>query len=99
MHNQSSKPSFKLTHYRKIRANVIALGWIGDGMRSPDELLKEAASLNPLKRNGTYDEIAQVVNFLLSDKASYVNGATITVDGGAAVTSYILQKEADMVLG
>jgi 3-oxoacyl-[acyl-carrier protein] reductase len=83
---------------RKIRANVIAPGWIGDGMRSPDELLKEAAELNPLKRNGTYEEIAQIVSFLLSDKSSYINGATITVDGGASATSYILQKEADIVL-
>lgn len=83
---------------RKIRANVIAPGWIGDGMRSPDELLKEAAELNPLKRNGTYDEIAQVVSFLLSDKSSYINGATITVDGGSNATSYILQKEAETVL-
>lgn len=83
---------------RKIRANVIAPGWIGDGMKSPDELLKEAASLNPLKRNGTYEEIAQVVSFLLSDKSSYINGATITVDGGANATSYILQKEAEIVL-
>lgn len=83
---------------RKIRANAIAPGWIGDGMKSPDDLLKEAAELNPLKRNGTYEEIAQVVSFLLSDKSSYINGATITVDGGANATSYILQKEADIVL-
>jgi len=81
---------------RKIRANVIAPGWIGDGMRTPDELLREAASLNPLKRLGSYEEIAQVVSFLLSDKSSYVNGAIITVDGGDRATSYILQKESDI---
>lgn len=83
---------------KKIRANVIAPGWIGDGMRAPEELLKEAAALNPLRRIGTYEEIAQVVNFLISDKSSYVNGAVITVDGGDNATSYILQKEADIIL-
>lgn len=82
---------------RKIRANAIAPGWIGDGMKSPDELLKEAATLNPLKRNGTYEEIAQVVAFLISEKSSYVNGTTITVDGGSSATSYILQKEAEII--
>jgi len=83
---------------RGIRTNVIAPGWIGDGMRSPEELLKEAAGLNPLKRTGTYDEIAQVVSFLLSDKSSYINGSVITVDGGANATTYILQKEAEIIV-
>lgn len=81
---------------KKIRANVIAPGWIGDGMQADEELLKEAASLNPLKRSGSYEEIAQVVSFLLSDKASYVNGSTLVVDGGDMATNYILQKEAGM---
>lgn len=81
---------------KKIRTNVIAPGWIGDGMQASKELLKEAASLNPLKRTGTYEEIAQVVSFLLSDKASYINGTTITVDGGDESTNYILRKESEM---
>lgn len=81
---------------KNIRVNAIAPGWIGDGMQAPKELLKEAAQLNPLKRNGTYEEIAQVVSFLLSEKSGYVNGTTITVDGGDAATNYILQKEAGM---
>lgn len=36
----------------------------------------------PLKRFGKPEEIGQVVEFLLSEKASYVNGASIPVDGG-----------------
>ena len=82
---------------RKIRVNNIAPGWIGDGMQAPQELLKEVAELNPLKRIGTYEEIATVVSFLLSDKASYVNGTTIVVDGGDAATNYILQKEDEIL--
>ena len=81
---------------KKIRVNAIAPGWIGDGMQAPSELLKEVANINPLKRTGTYEEIAQVVEFLLSEKSSYVNGVTITVDGGDSATNYILQKEAEM---
>lgn len=81
---------------KKIRANAIAPGWIGDGMKAPQELLKEVASLNPLKRIGTYEEIAQVVSFLISDKSSYINGTTIIVDGGDASTNYILRKESEM---
>jgi NAD(P)-dependent dehydrogenase (short-subunit alcohol dehydrogenase family) len=81
---------------KKIRVNAIAPGWIGDGMQSPKELLDEAATLNPLKRIGSYEEIAQVVNFLLSDESSYINGTVITVDGGDMATNYILQKEAQL---
>lgn len=80
---------------KRVRVNAIAPGWIGDGMRAPSELLGEAAALNPLKRVGTYEEIAQIVLFLLSDASSYINGTTIVADGGDSATSYILQKEAE----
>lgn len=83
---------------KKIRINAIAPGWIGDGMQSPPELLAEAATLNPLKRVGTYEEIAQVVSFLLSDKSSYINGSIITVDGGDSATNYVLQQEAKLLI-
>lgn len=81
---------------KQIRTNSISPGWIGDGMQSPPELLKEAAKLTPLKRNGTYEEVAEVVAFLLSDKSSYINGTDIVVDGGDSATNYILQQESGM---
>jgi NAD(P)-dependent dehydrogenase (short-subunit alcohol dehydrogenase family) len=80
---------------RKIRSNALALGWVGDGMQSPEGLLKLAADYTPLKRNATYKEVAQVILFLLSDQSSYINGAVIPVDGGDMATNYILQKEAE----
>jgi len=82
---------------RKIRANNIALGWIGNGMQAPEAVLKEAARLNPLERTGKYEEIADVISFLLSSKSSYVNGETIVVDGGDMATNYILQKEGEIL--
>jgi len=82
---------------QKIRVNAVAPGWMGDGMQAPPELLKIAQEQNPLRKIGTYEEIANVVTFLLSDKSSYVNGETITVDGGDMATNYILQQEAELL--
>lgn len=81
----------------KVRVNAIAPGWVGDGMQAPPELLKEAADMNPLKRNGTYEDIAQLILFLLSEKSSYVNGTAITIDGGDTATTEIYLKEAEML--
>lgn len=47
-----------------------------------DAVMAEMARNVPLGRYGTPEEVAAVVLFLLSDAASYVNGATIDVDGG-----------------
>ena len=48
------------------------------------ELLAKAQARIPLRRAGTPEEVAQVALFLASDTASYVTGAIIPMDGGAA---------------
>jgi NAD(P)-dependent dehydrogenase (short-subunit alcohol dehydrogenase family) len=40
------------------------------------------AALTPLRRIGTPDDIASAVEFLLSDRASFISGQTLWVDGG-----------------
>jgi NAD(P)-dependent dehydrogenase (short-subunit alcohol dehydrogenase family) len=49
-----------------------------------DELRRRAEARIPLGRLGTPEEVAQVALFLASDRASYVTGALVPLDGGAA---------------
>jgi len=78
---------------RGIRVAAVAPGWVGSGMDSP--AIAEAMANNPLSRNATPEEIANVVSFLVSDKASFINGHTIIVDGGYSNIDSILKKEAE----
>jgi NAD(P)-dependent dehydrogenase (short-subunit alcohol dehydrogenase family) len=43
---------------------------------------RDMASLIPMQRPGTADEVAQSILYLLSDAASYVTGAALNVSGG-----------------
>lgn len=76
-----------------IRINAICPGLIETGMTRP--IFERAAErgttdrigqINPTRRFGQPDEIAQMACFLLSDRASYVNGQAIAVDGGLSAS-------------
>ena len=75
---------------KKIRTVSVAPGPIETPIYSklgmPEEAVKEMgagfASLVPLSRFGTADELANAVLFLASNDASYVNGVELAVDGG-----------------
>ena len=73
-----------------VRSNAVAPGWIqSSGMNSYTGAitafipkLKDAV---PLKRLGTEAEVSATVCFLLSPAASFINGATLRVDGAASL--------------
>ena len=71
-----------------IRANTIAPGWVNTGMfkKSLEDYAaqfgKGEVTLGPMGRPAEPQEIANVVYFLCTDEASYINGSNILVDGG-----------------
>lgn len=69
---------------RGIRVNTLAPGIIetDQAARLTPERRKQYESMLPLGRLGRPEEVAEVALFLASERSSYVNGATITVDGG-----------------
>lgn len=72
---------------RGICVNAVAPGFIETEMTSamPESVLENAKSAIPLGRIGQVDDIANTVVFLASDKASYITGQVICVDGGMAI--------------
>lgn len=69
---------------RGITVNAIAPGFIETEMTDvlPDDVKEGLLTTIPLKRMGKTEDIAETVAFLASDKASYITGQTISVDGG-----------------
>jgi 3-oxoacyl-[acyl-carrier protein] reductase len=69
---------------RGITANVIAPGFVETDMTAnlEDKRREEIAGSIPLGRFSVPSEIADVVSFIASDKAAYITGAVIPVDGG-----------------
>ncbi len=66
---------------KKVTVNAVAPGFIKTDMtKEIDD--KQHKALIPLGRFGTPEEVAEVVNFLASEKASYITGEVISVNGG-----------------
>jgi NAD(P)-dependent dehydrogenase (short-subunit alcohol dehydrogenase family) len=79
-----------------IRVNAIAPGWVDTNQldKSGDSTVEAAANYNPLGRNAKPEDVVGLVNFLISDSAQYINGATMVVDGGYTVQDYTINLES-----
>ena len=66
---------------RNVTVNAVAPGFIETDMTRdlPQDELKQ---LVPMKRFGKPEEVAELVGFLCSDKASYITGEVISINGG-----------------
>ena len=67
-----------------IRVNAVAPGVIDTAMTSvlSEEILNRQLANADIKRKGTPAEVAEVILFLASDRASYVTGQVVRVDAG-----------------
>ncbi|MDH5647258.1 MAG: SDR family oxidoreductase [Candidatus Heimdallarchaeota archaeon] len=67
-----------------IRVNALVPGFITSPMTDtiPKQVYEGIIKQIPLQRPGTPLDIANVIEFLLSDKSSYITGTTINIDGG-----------------
>ena len=87
--------SIAVDHGPKVRCNAIRPGWImtemaEDGFAlagNPEKAMADALARHPVGRFGEPSDIANMVSWLVSDKAAYVSGECFTVDGGMTAAS------------
>lgn len=72
---------------RNVTANAIAPGFITTDMTEAlsDAVKEQIAKQIPLARMGAPEDVAEAVAFLVSDKAAYITGQVLNVDGGMAM--------------
>jgi 3-oxoacyl-[acyl-carrier protein] reductase len=69
-----------------IRVNVVAPGFITTDMtdRLDSKAREKALAMIPMRRFGEPQDVAELVSFLVSQRARYITGQTLQVDGGIA---------------
>ncbi|TIM39108.1 MAG: SDR family oxidoreductase [Mesorhizobium sp.] len=80
-----------------VRVNVVAPGYFDTGRvhkriealildegLNREAAIERVANANPLGRIGTAEELAELVGFIVGDRARYLNGTTIVIDGGSS---------------
>lgn len=76
-----------------VRANCVGPGIMGDGMTETlvqtgdftDAVMEATRKMIPMRRLGSSTDVAEAVCFLASDRAGYISGQKLDVDGGYAV--------------
>jgi 3-oxoacyl-[acyl-carrier protein] reductase len=82
-----SKALAKEVGRQKIRVNVVAPGFIETDMTAglSERVAQDMLKRVPLNRFGTAADVAELVAFLVSQKASYITGQVMRIDGGIAL--------------
>ena len=82
-----TKAAAKELASRNITVNAVAPGFVATEMTDvlSDSVKEAAVATIPLGRFGDVEDIAETVVFLASDKAKYITGQVICVDGGIAI--------------
>ena len=95
VHNMIKSLACNWGKKEQIRVNAVAAGWIG-GEMDTDGPFEVSMNITPLGRLGRAEEVAHTVEFLLSDKASFINAQTIYVDGGYLAVDDIAKYEYEL---
>ena len=82
-----TKAAAKELSSRSITVNAVAPGFIATDMtdKLSETVKEEACKTIPLGAFGTVEDVAEAVVFLASDKAKYITGQVLCVDGGIAM--------------
>jgi len=73
---------------RHITFNAVAPGYVRTELTTrslTDEMVSELVKMTPIKREGTADDIGAAVGFLCSERAGFITGQVIAVDGGLSL--------------
>ena len=73
---------------RNITCNAVAPGYVRTELTSAtltDSMVAELLKMSPIKREGTAEDIAAMVAFLCSERAGFITGQVIAVDGGLSL--------------
>ncbi|EDV1457183.1 SDR family oxidoreductase, partial [Salmonella enterica subsp. houtenae] len=70
-----------------VRVNCVAPGFVVTPMTKdlPEKVVNHMIEKTPLGRMATADDIANGVLFLASEKASFITGQTLKIDGGLVI--------------